>query len=87
MWQNYLEKKVFDSMYSYLVKEGLISQNQLGFRSGDSSIYQLLSITANIYDSFENYDETRAIFLDISKAFDGVWHDGISENLSTLIVS
>ena len=34
-------------------------------------------ITSTIYDSFENYDETRAVFLDISKAFDKVWHDGI----------
>ena len=57
-------------MYNYLVNNSLISQNQSGFRPGDSSIYQLLSLTANIYDSFENYDETRAIFLDISKAFD-----------------
>ena len=54
-------------MYNYLIKNDLISQNQSGFRPGDSSIYQLLSITANIYDSFENYDETRAIFLDISR--------------------
>ena len=62
-----LEKIVFDTMYNYLVKNGLISQNQSGFHPGDSSIYELLSITANICDSFENYDETRAIFLDISK--------------------
>ena len=83
-------------MYNYLLKNGLISQNQSGFRPGDSLIYQLLSITANIYDSFENYDETRAIFLDISKAFDRVWHgglilklesNGISENLLTFLKS
>ena len=90
-----LEKIVFDSMYNYLVKNGLISQIQSGFRPGDSSIYQLLSVTANIYDFFENYDETRAIFLDISKAFDRVWHvlilklksNGISENLLTFLKS
>ena len=55
----------------------LLSINQSGFRPGDSTIYQLLSITSSIYDAFENYDETRAIFLDISKAFDKVWHEGI----------
>ena len=53
----------------------LLFVNQSGFRPGDSTIYQLLSITSTIYDSFENYDETRAIFLDISKAFDKVWND------------
>ena len=72
-----LEKIVFDSLYNYLINNDLISQDQSGFRPGDSTINQLLSITANIYDSFENYDETRAIFLDISKAFDKVWHDGL----------
>ena len=37
----------------------------------------LFLITSDIYESFEKYDETRALFLDISKAFDEVWHDGI----------
>ena len=27
--------------------------------------------------TFEKYDETRALFLDISKAFDKVWHNGL----------
>ena len=72
-----LEKIVFDQVYAFLNTNNLLSINQSGFRPGDSTIYQLLSITSTIYDSFENYDETRAIFLDISKAFDKVWHDGI----------
>ena len=55
----------------------MLSKNQSGFRPGDSTIYQLVLITSNIYDSFEKYDETRALFLDISKAFDKVWHDGL----------
>ena len=64
-------------MYAFLNNNNLLSVNQSGFRPGDSTIYQLLSITSTIYDSFENYDETRAVFLDISKAFDKVWHDSI----------
>ena len=32
-----------------------------------------------MHKSFDKYEslETRAVFLDISKAFDKVWHDGI----------
>ena len=34
-----------------------------------------MAITHDIYESFESGCETRALFLDISKAFDKVWHD------------
>ena len=76
-----LEKIVFDQVYSYLNSHNLLSKNQSGFRPGDSTIHQLISITSSIYESFENYDETRAVFLDISKAFDKVWHEGIVHKL------
>ena len=76
------EKIIFDQVYSYLNKNKLISSNQSGFRPGDSTIYQLISITSKIYESFENYDETRALFLDISKAFDKVWHEGLIYKLN-----
>ena len=69
------EKIIFDQVFSFLNVNKLISKNQSGFRPGDSTIYQLISITSNIFDSFEKYDEIRALFIDISKAFDKVWHD------------
>ena len=36
-----------------------------------------MSITHDIYKSFDCGYEFRGVFLDISKAFDKVWHDGI----------
>ena len=53
-----------------------MSPNQSGFRRGDSCIYQLLSITHDIYYSFDGGFETVTIFLDISEAFYKVWHEG-----------
>ena len=38
---------------------------------------QILSITYGIFHCFDEGMETRAIFLDISKAFDKVWHKGL----------
>ena len=76
-----LEKIVFDHVYHHLNTHNLLSKNQSGFRPGDSTIYQLISITSDIYKSFESFDETRAIFLDISKAFDKVWHNGVIHKL------
>ena len=71
------EKILFDSTYKFLNQNFLISENQSGFRPNDSTINQLLSITDEIYKNFEEYSETRALFLDISKAFDKVWHEGL----------
>ena len=71
------EKIIFDSMYGFFVENELISKNQSGFRPGDSTINQLIAITDEIFESFENNAETRAAFLDISKAFDKVWHEGL----------
>ena len=76
-----LEKIIFDQVYSFLDHNRLISTKQSGFRPGDSCIYQLISITSDIYKNFERHDETRAVFLDISKAFDKVWHDGLIHKL------
>ena len=64
-------------MFGFFLDKGLISANQSGFKPGDSCINQLLSITHNIYKSFDDGYEVRGVFLDISKAFDKVWHDGL----------
>ena len=64
-------------MYIFFQSNNLLSKNQSGFRPRDSTINQLLAITTEIYEAFENYNEVRAVFLDISKAFDKVWHEGL----------
>ena len=73
------EKIIFNSLFEYLHKNKILSQNQSGFRSGDSCVSQLISITHEIYKAFDSSPslETRGIFLDISKAFDKVWHKGL----------
>ena len=43
------EKAMFDEIYKHLCENKLLAQQQSGFRPGDSTINQLLSITHNIY--------------------------------------
>ena len=54
-----------------------ISSNQSSFKPADSCINQLLCITHDIYQSFDDGLKTRAVFFDILKAFDKLWHEGL----------
>ena len=63
----------------------LFTECQSGLIPGDSSVAQLLSITHEIYKHFDCNPpaETREIFLDILKAFDKIWHEGLIFKLKT----
>ena len=64
-------------MYEYFIENELISSSQSGFKPEDSCINQLLSTTHDINQPFDNGFEVRDVFLDISKAFDKVWQNGL----------
>ena len=64
-------------MFGFFIENDLISQYQSGFKPEDSCNNQLLSNTHEIYQSFDGGFDLRSVFLDISKAFDKVWHDGL----------
>ena len=72
-----LERLLYDTMFEVFTKNNLISDNQSGFKPGDSCVNQLLSITHEIYQSFDDNLEVRSVCLDISTAFDKVWHKGL----------
>ena len=73
------EKIVFKNIYNHLISNNLLTKNQSGFRPGDSTTNQLLFLVHSIHNVFEHNDsrEVRSVFLDISKAFDKVWHTGL----------
>ena len=83
------EKLVYDSLYSHLVSHDLLNPNQSGFRPGDSTVNQLISITHSIFKAFDCNPplDVRSVYLDISKAFDRVWHDGLIPKLKRCGVS
>ena len=74
-----LEKIIFNNLYTYLHTNNLITKDQSGFRPCDSTTNQLLYLLDEINQAFDSTKsfEVRTIFLDISKAFDRVWLDGI----------
>ena len=64
-------------MHNYINDNNLLTPNQSCFDTMDVCINQLLLIIHDIYCSFDQVFETRAILLDISKASDRVWHKGL----------
>ena len=82
-------KIIFDATYYHLGKNQLLTPKQSGFRPGDSTVNQLIAITHQIHTAFEKFPsrETRAVFLDISKAFDKVWYEGLLFKLKSSGIS
>ena len=64
------ERLTYNNLYEFFIKNDLMSSNQSGL------VYELLSTTNEIYQSFDNGFKVRGIFLDISKAFDEVCQNG-----------
>ena len=73
------ERIIFNDLFKYFKENNLLSPHQSGFIPGDSCVQQLIAITNEIYKAFDCSSslEVRGVFLDISKAFDKVWHDGL----------
>ena len=67
------EQILYNNMFEFFTKNHLISHSQSEFKPGDSCINQVLSITHEIYKSFDDGLDVCGVFLDISKAFGKVW--------------
>jgi hypothetical protein len=55
----------------------LISNHQFGFWQGHSTTEQMHRIVQRINQALENKQYCSAAFLDISQAFNKVWHTGL----------
>ena len=73
------ERVIYNSIFNHFQSNKLFTSSQSGFPPGYSRIAQLLSIIHEIQTAFDNNPtaDVRSVFLDISKAFDKVWHSGL----------
>ena len=71
------EKPVNNAIVDHLELCGLFSDFHYGFRSSQSTADLLTIVSDRITRAFNRSGDTRAVALDISKAFDRVQHAGL----------
>ena len=86
IFEKNIRKNYLQQIYNFLLEKKLLNPNQSGFRTSDSCINQLLAITHEIFETFDCNPslEVRSVFLDISKALDKVWHEGLLYKLKSM---
>ena len=72
-----LEKLVFNKIYEHLIENNLLTEKQSGYRPGHSTHLQLLYLSHQLYSALNENNNFTAIFLDISKYFDKIWHEAL----------
>ena len=63
----------------------LLPREQAGFRRGKSTVDQVTLLTQSIEDAFEAKKKAGAVFVDLTAAYDTVWHRGLTCKLLRLV--
>ncbi len=79
-----MERAVYNVLYKYFKTHGLLSERNSGFKENDSTINQLIHLCNNIYKGLDKSKDMCVVFLDVSKAFDKVYHKGLLHKLEQL---
>ena len=73
------ERVIYNVLFNYFKSNKLFAPSQSGFVPDDSCIAQLLSIIYEMQTGFDNNPpvDGKGVVVDVSKAFDKVWHIGL----------
>lgn len=78
------EKLILNRLLNFVETNNIILPEQFGFRQGHSTTHQLVRVVNNIQRNRAVSKSTAMAFLDVEKAFDNVWHDGLVYKLCDL---
>ena len=72
---------MYNRVNNYLKDNSLLFHKQFGFRKGHSTDHAVIKIIDSIYDSFNQNKYTLGVFIDLSKAFDTIYHNILIDKL------
>ena len=81
------ESVIHERLLSHCMENNIISERQAAYLKGDSTMSQLLYIVHFIRSNWGKKNIVQGAFLDISAAFDKVWHKGLIAKLYQIGIS
>ena len=78
------ESVIHERLLSHCTHNNIITERQAAYLKGDSTISQLLYLVHQIRTSWGKSNIAHGVFLDISAAFDKVWHKGLIAKLEQI---
>lgn len=80
--------KVFERLIKFKLNDFIYDNNiyppqQFGFREQHSTVQQVNRITKHVRSNFNFQKSTGLVLLDVEKAFDSVWHNGLIYKMIT----
>lgn len=78
------EKLIHRRITEFVTENDILNAEQFGFRPQHSTSHQVLRVANHIRDNRAQHRSTGMVLFDIEKAFDSVWHDGLTFKLRKL---
>ena len=78
------ESVIHERLVKHCLENHIITDKQAAYLKGDSTVSQLLCIVHYIKQNWTYKNITQGLFLDVSAAFDRVWHNGLLAKLSQI---
>ena len=81
------EAVIHSRLLRHLLSNNIITKQQAAYLPADSTAQQLLSMIHLIKTSMASNNIAQGVFLDVSAAFDAVWHKGLIAKLEQINIS
>ncbi|MEW8545066.1 MAG: reverse transcriptase domain-containing protein, partial [Candidatus Thiodiazotropha sp.] len=79
-----MERIILSRLEGYVEGKNLMDVEQEGFRRYHCTTYAVLKLVQAIREGFNSKERTAACFIDLEKAYDSVWREGLMVKLANL---